>query len=695
MNQRIINKPYLITSIIIFVFTRLLGDVILSIFDKYVVENLFVWNTLTGVLIAGAIVWMLFYDILYRKFEKSVELTQLYLNELTRLVYIMIGITIVSAFLPNPKFLLVYDIKLINILVIDLVSILLIYAGGLSLLFFYKWTILRKMKKTKIYLAILVVSYLILILLYIFRPIIDLEPLEYILITVIGVVGFLVTSRNSWIAELPKSKKYLLLLLSATMSSMCFIIFGFVIRDGSSMLNSLNFFMDGTNVFIEIPVFFLLVHSSRIFFSTVGSIPTTHIVERRNYEIKSLTYLNQIIAQTVDLENLIDTVTRLAFNASNATAAWTTLNINSKTAVLANGSKEENQIVKMLDNDDVRNQLIIIEKPIFIDSIEDYAEPTLSDIISRIDFANSLISIPLYAGDERIGNMTVLHTDEYGFDQEDVNVLKAFSDNVNIAIENARLLQESLEKERYKSELMIARDMEQKLLPGKLPEIKNYKLRAFTIPATEVGGDYYDLVHLKNGKPCVLVGDVSGKGMSAAFYMAQLKGVVMAVSREAESPKDILIRINDTLFSKMDRQVFITITALTIDNDEGKITFARAGHMPIMIQDGENIESHIPIGIGVGLTNGSKFRDNIEEMSVMLSPKARCILITDGVNELRNTANEEYGYNNLKQILISSVYNSSESVIKILENDLRSYAKNMNQHDDLTVFLITYDVNKN
>jgi serine phosphatase RsbU (regulator of sigma subunit) len=70
-------------------------------------------------------------------------------------------------------------------------------------------------------------------------------------------------------------------------------------------------------------------------------------------------------------------------------------------------------------------------------------------------------------------------------------------------------------------------------------------------------------------------------------------------------------------------------------------------------------------------------------------------LITDGVNELRNSGNEEYGYNNLKQILISSVYNSSESVIKIIENDLRSYAKNMNQHDDMTVFLITYDKNEN
>jgi sigma-B regulation protein RsbU (phosphoserine phosphatase) len=621
MEQKIINKPYLITSVILFVFTRLVGDVILSVFDKYVTDNLYIWNTLTGILITGAIVWMLFYDILYSKFAKSVDLTQLYFSELTRLVYIMIGITVLSAFLPNPKYLLIYDIKLINILIIDAVSILLIYAGGLSLLFFYKWTILRKMKKTKLYLIILVISYLLLVLVYLLRSFIDLQPLNYILITIIGVFAFLATSRNAWIAELPKSKKYLLLLLTATISSLCFIIFGFVIRDGSSMLNTLNFFMDGTNVFVEIPVFILLIHSSRIFFSTVGSIPTSHIVERRNYEIKSLTYLNQIIAQTVDLENLIDTVTRLAFNASNATAAWTTLNINNKTSVLTNGSKEENQIIKMLDNEEVRKQLINIQQPVFIDSLEEYSEPILYEITSRIDFANSMISIPLYAGDEKIGNMTVLHSDEYGFDQEDVNVLKAFSDNVNIAIENARLLQESFEKERYKSELMIARDMEQKLLPHELPVIKNYKLHAFTVPATEVGGDYYDLVFLKNGKPCVLVGDVSGKGMSAAFYMAQLKGVVLAVSREAISPKDILIRINDTLFSKMDRQVFITITALTIDDDEGQITFARAGHMPIMTQDGQNIGMHIPSGIGVGLTNGGKFSDNIEEKTVILPQK--------------------------------------------------------------------------
>ncbi len=404
--------------------------------------------------------------------------------------------------------------------------------------------------------------------------------------------------------------------------------------------------------------------------------------------------MNQIIAQTIDLDNLIDTVTRLAFNASNATSAWTTLRINNKIAILAYNNKDENKISQLLDNDEFRNELISIDQPVFIDSMEEYKEPLLYKVITQIDFANSLISIPLYAGDEKIGNISVLHIDEYGFDQEDLHVLKAFSDNVNIAIENARLLQESFEKERYKSELLIARDIEQKLLPQHLPDIKNYKLEAFTIPAKEVGGDYYDLVYLKNGKPCILVGDVSGKGMSAAFYMAQLKGVVLAVAREAVSPKDILTRINETLYSNMDRQVFITISALSIDDSNGKVTFARAGHMPILTQDGDDMELHIPKGIGVGLTNGTIFRENIEEKTINLPVNGRCILFTDGVNELRNSSNEEYGYNNLKQILISSVYNNSDNVIKIIENDLRSYAKNMNQHDDMTVFLITY-TNKN
>ena len=245
MHQRIINKPYLITSLVIFIFTRLIGDLVLSLFDKYNVENLYIWNSLTALLITDSIFYVLFYDITYKKFSKTIDLTQLYFNEMTRLIYIAVGIGVISAFIPNPKHLMMYDLKLFNILLIDIVSILLIYAGGLALLFFYKWSVLRKMKQTKAYLAIIFTSFFILVLFHIVNSFYDLPRFDYFFVVAIAVFSFLTTSRNSWIAELPKSRKYLLLMLSALLSSFSFIIFAFVISGDSTIMNTLKFFMGG------------------------------------------------------------------------------------------------------------------------------------------------------------------------------------------------------------------------------------------------------------------------------------------------------------------------------------------------------------------------------------------------------------------------------------------------------------------
>ena len=216
--------------------------------------------------------------------------------------------------------------------------------------------------------------------------------------------------------------------------------------------------------------------------------------------------------------------------------------------------------------------------------------------------AKSIIATPLYSGDERFGTLIVFGSEEYGFENNDIVMMNAYSDNVRVALDNARLLKESIDKERYKRELMLAREIEQKLLPQDLPEIKNFSIASFANPATEVGGDYYDIVYLKNGKPCILIGDVSGKGISAAFYMVLLKGVVLSVARESDGAADILRRINTTLYREMEKQMYITMSAFVIENNDGFISFARAGHLPLFINRSEGFDLITPKGLGIGLT---------------------------------------------------------------------------------------------
>jgi len=293
----------------------------------------------------------------------------------------------------------------------------------------------------------------------------------------------------------------------------------------------------------------------------------------------------------------------LALQTCRGIASWTELYPTEGEVIIGSTQYLSEGHIKALNTDyTIHTFFKNLEKPLLVQSINE--DERLSALNWKIlPAVKSLIAIPLFAGDERVGTLVVLHPEEYGLEQDDLRVMEAFGDNINLALENAKLLKDSIEKERYKRELILAREMAEKLLPVKLPYINKYSVSAFSVPAEEVGGDYYDIVKLKNGKKCILVGDVSGKGMSSAFYLAQLKGVALAVAAEAESASDILRRINDTLYGRIEKQIYITLSALVIEDSIGNITFSRAGHMPLVIKQNNEIKFYKSEGIGIGLAN--------------------------------------------------------------------------------------------
>ena len=123
--------------------------------------------------------------------------------------------------------------------------------------------------------------------------------------------------------------------------------------------------------------------------------------------------------------------------------------------------------------------------------------------------------------------------------------------------------------------------MQKKLLPQKLPLINNFKVEAFSIAAEEVGGDYYDFFTLGNGNTCILLGDVSGKGISAAFVMAQVKGIALALAPISFSLESFIKSINKSFYSSIDKKSFITIAGIEIVTNSNKINYIRAGHTPL------------------------------------------------------------------------------------------------------------------
>ena len=182
------------------------------------------------------------------------------------------------------------------------------------------------------------------------------------------------------------------------------------------------------------------------------------------------------------------------------------------------------------------------------------------------------------------------------------------------------LLREQAEKERLEEELRIARQIQMSLLPAdRAPHVPGLRIAALCLPAAEVGGDYYDLLPLSDDRLGVLVADVSGKGTSAALYMAELKGLVLSLSRIYDSPARLLSEANRILAANMDSRSFITMTYAVVDvapaDDALRARRPQPDHPPRGGAPGAPASSRRP-GLGLGIDRGARFDEILEEEEV-------------------------------------------------------------------------------
>lgn len=559
--------------------------------------------------------------------------------------------------------------------------------------FIYKWSSYFKYKKTKV---------LLLIALYVFIYYVVLSFLEHgfsfelpnflNLINVIIKAAFIyviwsLNFKSYWVFNLKGNDKVKVLFLTGFVNFLMITIFMLFSEDSIALL-SLERFNVGVIELVNLSALAVLAFNARLFISAMSSLLSSGYVEKRTTEISSLTFLNKYVAESVehDIDKFMEVVTNLALQSCDATYSWSEIYENDKLIVIPSENLDKRVIENYHNNTGNKNIFKDTNDIQLIESIP--GNEKFSFLTEHLPHTNSIIIIPLNAGNSRIGTLIVAHSEEYGFETNDLNILEAFGNNVSVALDNARLLKESVEKEKYKNELMIARNIQNKLLPQNIPTFKNYDLYAFSIPAKEVGGDYYDIVKLKNGDNCILIGDVSGKGMSAAFYMAQLKGIVLSTAQISNSPSELLSKINSNLRGHMDKNVFVTMTALSFREDENQVTIARAGHMPILFLNGDYVKKITPKGLGIGLAMEDFFNSNIDEINIKLKLGDKCLLFTDGVNEIKINDEEELGIEYLEDFLIKYKELNSKSLVLKIRDTLLEY-ENSDIIDDMTVICLS------
>lgn len=244
------------------------------------------------------------------------------------------------------------------------------------------------------------------------------------------------------------------------------------------------------------------------------------------------------------------------------------------------------------------------------------------------------------------------------------------------------------EEKRLRDELTAAQLVQRRLLPAKMPTYPMLDVAATCIPAFEVGGDYYDFFPLDDTHLGILIGDVSGKGMSAAFYITLAKGVIVSQIQQSLSPADILCKVNKLLYETMERGKFISLIYGVLNTATMEFTYSQAGHNPILIRKNNGTTEALEgKGLALGLNNGQVFNQVTSNYSIRLEPGDALILYTDGVTEAVNLSGEEFDMKGL----LTSVKRPEVDALSLLQGiitDVQKFIGKAKQHDDITIVVI-------
>ncbi len=317
-------------------------------------------------------------------------------------------------------------------------------------------------------------------------------------------------------------------------------------------------------------------------------------------------------------------------------------------------------------------------------SLETVAEPDLDTLQNYFSYASGL-----YAQGNVVGAILLSRpvNDEPLSGSQTPFISSIVSQGAS-ALEVARLYEQEIARQRLQEELSTARRIQEGLLPTEMPTVPGISISAISRPAQAVGGDYYDVIALDDDRFLIIIADVSGKGLPASLYMAEFHGMVHVVSGMEKTPKEMLSILNDHLFEVLKRGAFVSATMLLFDTKRKSITFARAGHTPILRANGSQLDALVPDGVALGLCARPLFDDLLQEYTVEYEPGETFVLYSDGVSEAMNGDREEFGDGRLHDVIASASDPTVDGLRDSIISQVERFRGQADQNDDITVVVV-------
>ncbi|MEE9561964.1 MAG: SpoIIE family protein phosphatase [Thermoanaerobaculia bacterium] len=395
-------------------------------------------------------------------------------------------------------------------------------------------------------------------------------------------------------------------------------------------------------------------------------------VNYRGVELEALYDVGLAVASTLNLEELVEEILLRAVSLLDARRGALYL------------TKGSSFVLERTFGGDACTE-IALEDPLVAALLE--AEPP--DDQDLLPGAAHLLAVPIETDSERRGLLVVADKESrHGvgpFAATDRRTLAMFANQAAIALENAYLHRQALEKERLEREVELAAEIQRRLLPTDFPRLEGFELVGWSRPARHVGGDYYDFLSLAEDRVTAVLADVSGKGLPAALMVSTIHSALRLLLDHFRVGPELIARLNHHITDSSAPNKFITLLAAEIDPRRGEVSYVNAGHNPaLLLRAGGEVEELEAGGFPLGLFAESSYTGG----SLTMAPGDLLCIYSDGITECESPDESEFGAERLVDLLESVGNRPLPEVVQAVDDAVTTFAAGQSQGDDQTLVLL-------
>lgn len=339
--------------------------------------------------------------------------------------------------------------------------------------------------------------------------------------------------------------------------------------------------------------------------------------------------------------------------------------------------------------DGVLGHCLINNAPFLVDSLKGH--PAFQDALVQYSADGAAMVAPLIHAGKQIGVLAVTKDSENkAYSLDDLYTFSSVTEQAAFAIGNFDAHHQVAEKKRIESELQTAQEVQRVLIPESAPDIPNFRLYGYNVPASMISGDYFDYTSVSESETGIVIADVSGKGVPAGIIMATFRSSLKAIATGSSSPAESLSQLNRLIYPDIREDMFISAVYCHLNHEQSTVSLARAGHNPPYLFDAQvgSLIKLKPPGLAVGIDTGDVFSRILKDHEIKMHSGDSLILYTDGIIEANNKDGDEYTAARFEQALVEHHTEAADELGKSILADIDQFVGDAPQSDDITLVII-------